>query len=465
METTGAEDQLTFFPLGNGGLPMTRYLRWIAVVLLAASALRAEAIPAFARKYGMSCTACHVAWPIFNQQGQSFRDNGYQFGLDKDDPVTLSQAYVPISLRTTAAYTFTRATNQPSDQGPITVQTGGVPLPPGVDILTAGTIAKDISFLLVVSGFGPDGTASVESAWARLDNLLGSGWLNFKIGKFELDEPASAHRGVALTTGYAVYGAHPLGSMVGFDMGENQVGIEIDGHDARSATRYSLSFTSVSGGEGLSGNGWSSPMVYGHVQQAFETGSSVLPWIRVGVLGGIGWWPTTFDTSGGMPIPGTGRDHKQLTRAGAEVSWLMGEPATPLFFTVAYQYGHEDAGLAVAGTLDPATGVDLSTVSNSFNGGFAELDWVPFAESSYNAIPWLFFARYDLVRYERGTGNVDGGTIGARRYLALGPRASAAIHLEYHYDQTKGAGAPDPVTTQPMDVVNQSVLAGIDFAF
>ena len=41
---------------------------------------RTQAFPAFARKYGMSCSACHVAWPIFNPQGQNFRDNGYQSG-------------------------------------------------------------------------------------------------------------------------------------------------------------------------------------------------------------------------------------------------------------------------------------------------------------------------------------------------------------------------------------------------
>ena len=442
---------------------MAKRARWIAVVLLLVPALRAEAFPAFARKYGMSCTACHIAWPIFNQQGQAFRDNGYQFGLDKDDPVTLNPAYIPIALRTTPAYQFTRVTNQPSDRGPITVQSGGVPLPPGVDILSGGTIAKDISFLLVLSGFGPDGLATVESGWARLDNLFGSGWLNLRIGKFELDEPASAHRGVALTYGYAVYGAHPQGSIVGFDMGENQVGIEIDGHNARSSTRYSLSITSINGAEFTSGNGsgngWSAPMVYGHLQQAFELGGTFLPWVRVGILGAVGWWPTTYETvDGGTPIPDTGSDHKKIYRGGAELSWLMGNASTPLFFTLAYQYGREDAGLAAPGTID-TDGTDLNTVSNSFNGGFLELDWVPFADSSYNSVPWLFFARYDMVRYERGTGNVDGGTVGVRRYLALGPRASAAIHLEYHYDLVKGVGADG------LDVTTQSVLAGVDFDF
>ncbi len=421
----------------------------------------ASAFPAFARKYGTSCSACHLGWPIFNQEGQNFRDNGYQFGLGKDDPVTLSQAYVPISLRTTPAYQYTRLTNQASAGGPVTVQTGGVPLPPGVDILTGGLIAKDISFLLVLSGFGPDGTSSAESAWIRLDNLAKTGWLNLKVGKFELDEPASAHRGVALTYGYAAYAGHPSGSLVPFDMGENQVGVELDGHDARSATRYSLSFTSVNGGEALSGNGWSSPMVYGHVQQAFELGSRILPWVRVGALGGVGWWPTAFaKDADGNDIPGTGRAHKSFYRAGAEVSWMMGYPATPAFFTVAYLHGRDAAGLIQP---NPATGEDLSGSANSFNGGFIELDWVPFSVPSYNATPWLLFARYDVVRYRRGSGDTDGGTLGVRRYLAIGPRAAAAVHLEGHVDRIKGIGYnADGVVRNVQTTV---AFAGIDFDY
>jgi hypothetical protein len=441
-------------------------LRTAAAILVLAAAARAEAFPAFARKYGMSCSACHVAWPIFNQEGQNFRDNGYQFGHGKDDPVRISQDYVPFTIRITPAYQYTRVTNQTADSGPVTVVSSGVPIPPGADILTGGVVAKDISYLVVVSGFGEDGTASLESAWARLDNLAGSRWLNLRIGKFELDEPASAHRNVTLTYGYAAYGAHPAGTVVPFDMGENQVGVELDGHDARSTTRYSLSFTSVNGGEGLSKNGWSSPMVYGHVQQAVELGNGFLPWVRVGALGAVGWWPTQFETATDadgtpQPIPGTGRDHEKFYRAGAELSWMLGYPATPAFFTAAYLYGREPAGLA---ETDPGTGEDLSGSSNSFNGGFIEVDWVPFSVSSYNATPWLFFARYDLVRYRHGSGDTDGGTLGVRRYLALGPRASAGIHLEGHFDRVKQVGfvGADGIGR---DVQTRAALAGIDFDF
>lgn len=441
-------------------------IRAAAALLLAVAASRAEAFPAFARKYGMSCTACHVAWPILNQVGQNFRDNGYQFGLGKDDPVTQHPSYVPLALRTTAAYQYTRTTNQPSASGPTTVQTGGVPIPPGVDILSGGTIADDVSFLLVISGFGADGTASVESGWARLDHLGGSNWANLKIGKFELDEPASAHRGVALTSGYAIYGAH--GSLVGFDMGENQVGVEFDGHDARSLTRYSLSFTSANGGEGLSRNAWSSPLLYGHLQQAFETGSGFLPWVRVGVLGALGWWPTVFETDPdtGQAIPGTGRVHKQYNRVGAELTAMFGEPTTPLLVTVVWMAGKEDAGLGIG--ADPAfpLNADPASPSLTYGGGFAEVDWVPWADSAYNATPWMFFGRYDVVRFKDGVpGDTDGYTVGARRYLAVGPRASAAVHLEYSLTKVKGVGAADPDTGLARDVETQAVLAGIDFDF
>jgi len=428
-----------------------RSLRAAGVLSLLILATRAEAIPAFARKYGTSCSACHVAWPILNPQGQLFRDNGYQFGLGKDDPVTVSNAYVPFAVRTTAAYQGTRTTHQASDGDPVTTRTGGVPSP-GLDILTAGTIARDVSFLVVVAGFTPDEPGGVESGWARLSNLGGTSWLNVKAGKLELDQPASSHRPVTMTAGYAVYGAHPDGSAVAFDLGENQVGVELDGHSARSTTRYAIALVSANGDPGSSGV-WSSPLVYGHVQQAFELGNPVLPWVRVGALAALGWLPTEFATDAGEPIPGTGRAHKRYARVGGELSGMLGYPSTPFLFTAAYLYGREDAALGGG------------TEANGFQGGFVEVNWVPFSDVAYNATPWLLFGRYDFVRYKTGPGNVDGVTGGARRYLAMGPRASLAIHAEVHADRTRQAGAPSPSSGTNLDVESQTLMLGLDFAY
>ncbi len=461
---------------------MRTKIRAIAALLVLAAWSRADAIPVFARKYGVSCTACHDAWPILNTVGVNFRDNGYQFLLGKDAPTEIRPEYVPIALRTTPMYQATRVTNQPATVGgapaAITTRSGGVTFP-GVDILTAGTISEDVSFLLVISGFADGGpnSGAVESGWARLNRIAGSPWLNLRLGKMELDLPASAHRGIALSSGYSVYGAHPMGSPVTFDMSENQWGVELTGHDARSYTRYALSLSNADSGAMSSSNGWSAPLLYGHFQQTFATDSPIVPYLRVGVLGALGWWPTQFgqvcDTAAPpncTPIPGTGSAHKQYARLGAEVSATLGYPSTPFIVTAFFMHGREDAGLATG--LDPVTGNDLSTAANSFNGGFVEIDWVPYTEASYVGTPWVIFAKWDAIRYDHGAGNLDGGTLGVRRYLVMGPRAAAAIHLEVPADRVRRAGESpglsgfvDPTTGVGKDVLTQSVIAGIDFDF
>ncbi len=49
---------------------------WTGVVVLVPPP--AWAIPAFARRYGMSCSACHDAWPHLNPAGESFMMSGYR---------------------------------------------------------------------------------------------------------------------------------------------------------------------------------------------------------------------------------------------------------------------------------------------------------------------------------------------------------------------------------------------------
>jgi len=44
----------------------------------------AEAIPAFARKYDMSCTSCHTKPPRLNAFGEAFHMAGYQIPQTKE---------------------------------------------------------------------------------------------------------------------------------------------------------------------------------------------------------------------------------------------------------------------------------------------------------------------------------------------------------------------------------------------
>jgi hypothetical protein len=60
------------------------------------AASKAQAIPAFARRYGTSCQTCHVAFPKLTPFGEAFRRNGFKFpGQDeefvKQDQVPLGQ--------------------------------------------------------------------------------------------------------------------------------------------------------------------------------------------------------------------------------------------------------------------------------------------------------------------------------------------------------------------------------------
>ena len=64
-------------------------------------AMPASAIPAFARKYGLRCTSCHESWPVLNDFGRAFRDNGYQLRPGNDDVVTANPGYWPSAVHIT----------------------------------------------------------------------------------------------------------------------------------------------------------------------------------------------------------------------------------------------------------------------------------------------------------------------------------------------------------------------------
>ena len=60
--------------------------RWTAyvVALLGMMLLATDvrALPVYARKHQLPCTQCHSAWPLLNQFGRTFKENGYR--LDRD---------------------------------------------------------------------------------------------------------------------------------------------------------------------------------------------------------------------------------------------------------------------------------------------------------------------------------------------------------------------------------------------
>src|SRR5579859_8060030 len=73
----------------------------VLVFLILSTGQRANALPAFARKYGLRCSACHESWPMLNYFGQKFKDNGYQLMNDRDAPIWQNPSYWPVTFRIT----------------------------------------------------------------------------------------------------------------------------------------------------------------------------------------------------------------------------------------------------------------------------------------------------------------------------------------------------------------------------
>src|SRR5580704_8974332 len=165
-------------------------IAWLLLVVALVSARPSFAIPAFARKYGLPCSACHSAWPLLNNFGQTFKDNGYQLGNGRDAPIYQQPDYWPITFRVIPQWhreTNSRvavdkiAGNASSGQIEASMATSGFDTS-SIDILTGGTLSNNISFL--VQPFINSGNSSIAQTWMRLDNLVRTRWLNLKVGKF-----------------------------------------------------------------------------------------------------------------------------------------------------------------------------------------------------------------------------------------------------------------------------------------
>ena len=439
-------------------------LQMLLLATLFAVGEQAYGIPAFARKYGLPCSACHEAWPMLNNFGQTFKDNGYQLGNGKDAPIYQEPSYWPIMFRTQAFWHRENnnrqvvdaiAGNPGSGQVEASVTTAGFDLA-GIDVVTAGTLYKNISFFVQPS-IG-NSSISLSQAWARLDNLANSSWLNLKLGKFELDEPVSVERSLILNNTGAAYNNYfftPPGDNNFFQgIGLPQLGVELSGHSSNDYTRYSVAVVSNSNGQaGLPSN--KAYDVYANFNQSFEVprlGSQ-----QVGLYGYWGESPTYFLTSGGNPIPGTGLGNKSFYRVGAYGHWYVDKFDFYTFFL----HGTDNVFLGNGVAGNEPQNLPFGAVGPVWNGGFVE--------GHYNPTPRLIFTgRYELTRMSRqanpniasDTGNLDSWTVGYRWYPIMSPRAGLAWTQEYSRINNPGAA---PISG--LDNIRNTYLMGFDFDF
>src|SRR5215469_17832676 len=169
--------------IGSTRLGKYFLLAVLAVVFLVLAVSQpANALPAFARKYGLRCSACHESWPMLNYFGQKFKDNGYQLMNDRDAPIWQNPSYWPITFRmtplwhrisqNTAIDTYNGVAPAPVGTSNQSLTTTGFDLS-GLDFHTGGTLEKNISFFLLPSADNT-GAWHFETVMTRFDNILGS---------------------------------------------------------------------------------------------------------------------------------------------------------------------------------------------------------------------------------------------------------------------------------------------------
>jgi hypothetical protein len=432
----------------------------LVVVLLPG---RASAIPAFARKYNVACSACHEAWPKLNDFGQLFRDNGYQMNRGKDAPKEQNGSYWPIAFRTTVGYQFAQQQGVPVDQPPgeTTTKTGTFGFA-GLDILTAGTLGEQISFLVVYTpglgsaGFGTaPADGDLESAFVGFHRLFDTPFLNIRVGKHAPDLPVDEHRILSLTQGYNIYHFHPQGSTVTFEPGENQAGVELYGHSELDGIRYSVTLATENAA--VFSNNWvSSPVVWGRISGKLMLNNGFLPEIKGGIFGSIGWHPTqtltiTDPTTGTVPVNGTGYNNQNYERYGADLHLLFLSSVNPLDITGVIMGGNENQALITDGVR-----------SAQWIGGFVEVNYTP----NFN---WVVYGRWERITttqsgldtVPQNEGDLTALTLGVRYTIEFSNRADVALVLEGS-QVTNTVNSSTVYGTKPKGT---TVLAGIDFAF
>jgi hypothetical protein len=392
------------------------------------------AIPAFARKTGFNCNMCHTAYPKLNDFGQRVRDNGYQIPGQSGLENTVFETSIPLALRTTAGHTVYTNGNG---------TTAGFGLY-GLDLLAAGVLHKNISFMFIYTpridepaadfsgprnGTNPAQTAAIESASLVFSNLAGEK-LNLRVGRFE---PAyhlfSSKRSYYVMQPYEIYDFAPGGNPYAFAV--NQIGIEASGR-FKPGLKYSLGFIN---GTGAAPDNNTGKDVYLTLSKTFGKGEGQSAGQRLGVFGYFGSQPTVI--RGALLAPTgeiNGKENKTFTRFGANMSlnWKM----------VNLQV------LVLKGSDDKAFNY-YTAGDYSFWGGFVQLDCAALAN---NRLVASLLYNWVQPSDDNSPIRVSGYSALLRYYLGSWSAVNIALHAEYSH-RTLGVVNPlkDDVFTLLLD--------------
>lgn len=144
-------------------------------------------IPAFARKYSMSCQTCHSPFPRLKDYGDEFARNGFVLA-DKDAPryfqetgdseLSLIRDF-PISIRIEGFTTFKHKSNEDRID---------FAAPYMVKLLSGGSLTKNIAYYFYLYLNEKGKVETVEDAYIMFNNVFNTE-LDIYFGQFQISDP------------------------------------------------------------------------------------------------------------------------------------------------------------------------------------------------------------------------------------------------------------------------------------
>lgn len=159
----------------------------ILVLALAATFARpAQGIPAFARRYRVSCQVCHNPAPALSAFGEQFASNGFRMSPDEEPRDTVDTGDellwlfqdVPLALRLDAyVRTYANGSTATDFQTPWVVK-----------LLSGGTISRKLSYYVYFLLFERGEVGGLEDAYVQVNDVAGKP-VDVYVGQFQVSDP------------------------------------------------------------------------------------------------------------------------------------------------------------------------------------------------------------------------------------------------------------------------------------
>jgi hypothetical protein len=178
----------------------------IGLFLTISMAEELMAIPAFARKYNMSCKTCHAPMPRLKAYGDEFAGNGFVLSDQEapryyvptgDDELSLIREF-PLAVRMDGFMTYNFGNDEKPD----------LATPYLLKLMSGGEIFENVAYYFYFYMSERGEVAGVEDAYIMFNNLFGID-LDLYLGQFQVSDPLFKRELRLTLEDYRAYTATP----------------------------------------------------------------------------------------------------------------------------------------------------------------------------------------------------------------------------------------------------------------